>query len=261
MSHDRDSKARAPHCPTVLVIEPSGVLKRTYRERVEVHGLQFVDCSTVVEALEIVCECKPSAILTANELPGLSGASLVAALRSSSLFRAIPIALITSAGTVTREMQFYSPDITLTKDATLSGQIDDFLESCWLTGHSISSGDLLRGRRVLVAEDSSVNRVFVGRLLHVLGADVELVGDGVEALEAVRRSRFDLVLMDIEMPRMDGREAALRLSALRPELPLIALSGHAAELTSSLTGIWSSLEKPVSREGLLGACSRLLSAA
>ncbi len=246
--------------PSILVIEPSLMLRKAYSEVVERHGLEVRCCATVVEALDLVCLAKPAGILTALELPGLTGASLVAALRSSSQFRAIPIALITSTGDAGAAMEFYRPDAVLNKSDLLEQQIDEFLDHCWLSGETSDAEFGLAGKRVLVAEDSSVSRILVGRLLHVLGAEVELVADGIEAVDAATRSSFDLVLMDIEMPRMTGREAAVLIARQKPRLPIIAISGHDPEDAEGWSEFCSFLEKPVKREDLLRVCSHSLAA-
>jgi len=85
--------------------------------------------------------------------------------------------------------------------------------------------------RVLLAEDDPVNREYAGTLLAKWGHEVRRAGDGVEALAALEAERFDLVLMDVEMPGMDGLEAtrALRRRERRTgrHLPVVALTAHA----------------------------------
>jgi two-component system, cell cycle response regulator len=81
--------------------------------------------------------------------------------------------------------------------------------------------------RVLVVEDAAMIRKALTRALEVRGHGVHAVADGVEAMEALREGRFDLVLLDIRMPRKDGFEtlAELKADPILRELPVIVISG------------------------------------
>lgn len=83
--------------------------------------------------------------------------------------------------------------------------------------------------RILVAEDERALREFVSRALHQNGHTVTSVEDGNQALSALARDEFDLLLTDIVMPGMDGIALALKVSRDRPELPVLLMSGFAAE--------------------------------
>ena len=88
----------------------------------------------------------------------------------------------------------------------------------------------LRGRRVLLVEDNELNRIVASELLcDVAGMDVTLAGNGQEALARLRDARFDLVLMDIQMPGMDGLQATrlIRADKSLAKLPVIAMTAHA----------------------------------
>jgi CheY-like chemotaxis protein len=91
----------------------------------------------------------------------------------------------------------------------------------------------LEGARILLAEDSRINQAFAEDVLAQLGCKVTTVANGREALEAIRREEFDLVLMDCQMPVMDGFEAARCIRTLKEEnaiaadLPVIALTANA----------------------------------
>ncbi|MBK6735952.1 MAG: response regulator [bacterium] len=88
--------------------------------------------------------------------------------------------------------------------------------------------------RVLLAEDNVVNAKLARRLLEKLGAEVTWVEDGRLAVEACRSGTFDLVLMDVQMPTMDGFQATAAIRAMeeregRPRAPIIALTAHAMD--------------------------------
>ncbi len=88
----------------------------------------------------------------------------------------------------------------------------------------------LRGRRILLAEDNELNQLVArGYLEDLAGATLRVVSTGAEALDALRDERFDLVLMDVQMPVMDGYEATrrLRLDPRNARLPVIAMTAHA----------------------------------
>ncbi|MES2393469.1 MAG: PAS domain S-box protein [Acidobacteriota bacterium] len=85
-----------------------------------------------------------------------------------------------------------------------------------------------RKLHILVAEDNATNREVVLGQIRKLGHTTHAVVDGAEAVEAMRNDSYDLVLMDCEMPRMDGFEATRRIHELgRPHTPVIAFTAHA----------------------------------
>ena len=92
-----------------------------------------------------------------------------------------------------------------------------------------------RGLRILVAEDNPVNQGVATLILEKMGCRADFVDDGSKALEALEASEYDLVLMDVQMPEMDGFEATRQIrrrrlrapgSPPRP-LPVIAMTAHA----------------------------------
>lgn len=112
--------------------------------------------------------------------------------------------------------------------------------------------------RILLAEDNAINQRLAIRLLERAGHSVMAVSNGRAAVEAAARERFDLVLMDIHMPEMDGVEATRRIRAMeRPSgahLPVIAMTASAMLDDRELcvaAGMDSFLTNPISAADLL----------
>ena len=115
--------------------------------------------------------------------------------------------------------------------------------------------------KILLAEDEEAVRAFVRRALEGHGHAVVEVVDGGQALERLTDGGFDLLLSDIVMPVMDGIALALKVTAERPELPILLMTGFAAEkqrahnLEALITEV---LSKPFTMEQLLRAVDKAL---
>lgn len=112
----------------------------------------------------------------------------------------------------------------------------------------------LEGKRILLAEDAPDNRLLVTRMLTIEGAFVEYAENGLEALRMASENAYDLVLMDIQMPVLDGYEATQKLRNMGFRKPVIALTAHALkeERERSLkAGCDDHLVKPINRKLLI----------
>ena len=106
----------------------------------------------------------------------------------------------------------------------------------------------LAGRKLLVVEDNAINREIILGLLEGSGLDIEVAEDGREAVEICGRVSFDLVLMDIQMPVMDGYEATRLIRARDPGVPIVALTANAFQEDVARTlaaGMNAHLSKPI----------------
>ena len=116
--------------------------------------------------------------------------------------------------------------------------------------------------RILVAEDGEDNRELVASHLRRAGAEVVIAGTGRLAVEATKTQEFDLILMDMQMPELDGYGAARALRAAGLSVPIIALTANAMpedRLKCLGAGCTEYLAKPISRIQLLRMLSRFLS--
>lgn len=119
------------------------------------------------------------------------------------------------------------------------------------------------GRRVLLVEDNATNREVAAALLQRVGIVVQLAEDGVDALAAARSERFDLVLMDVQLPRMDGLTATRAIRALPGwgEVPIVAMTANVFEedrRACLAAGMNDFVAKPVDAGVLYDALARWL---
>src|SRR5256884_3006425 len=118
-------------------------------------------------------------------------------------------------------------DLVEAVGTVLAGTVSAPGEANLVTRHSIAESR--HALRILLAEDNPVNQQVATAMLLKRGHQVDVVANGGEAVEAARAEHYDLVLMDIQMPEMDGFEATQHIRALPQggKLPIIALTAHA----------------------------------
>ncbi|HVS35240.1 MAG TPA: response regulator [Gemmataceae bacterium] len=171
-------------------------------------------------------------------------AYLMKPVKQSELFDAV----LTAASAVPRPTSRLEADGSAARDGQATAE----------------SGQSARALRVLLAEDHPVNQKLAVRLLEKRGCSVAVVGDGKEALAALERQPFDLVLMDVQMPDMDGFETAGRIrqgeQASGKRLPILAMTAYAMKgdrercLAAGMDGYVS---KPIQPQELFDAIDRL----
>jgi signal transduction histidine kinase len=121
-----------------------------------------------------------------------------------------------------------------------------------------------RGARILLAEDVAINQEIAAAILQRGGYEVDVVGDGSEAVKAVQERDYDLVLMDVQMPVMDGIDATHHIRALNGpvrDIPIIAMTANVyAEQVSTFkaSGMNDHVGKPFRAEELYSAIDRAL---
>jgi len=245
----------------VMILEPSRLLRQAASQACLQLGARVRVVPEVGKALTLIGKSKPTAIITAMELPGVCGGSLIAALRACMHHRAIPIALLTANEAQARELLYFKPDAIIRKESNLASAVAAFLRGLGV-GNSGGTAESPTTRKplsanILLAEDSTMVHRLISRYLHVAGAEVVVVEDGVQAVEVATEQPFDLVLMDIEMPRMNGLEATRILRERGIQVPIIATTAHGGDsfrLQAESAGFDDVITKPASAEQIVAKC-------
>ena len=119
----------------------------------------------------------------------------------------------------------------------------------------------LAGKRLLLVDDHPINREIIVGLLDGSGLSIDTAEDGRQAVERFRRTPYDLILMDVQMPIMDGYEATRRIRGLDPEVPVFALTANAFQddvEKSRAAGMNEHLSKPIESHKLYALLEKYL---
>ena len=176
-------------------------------------------------------------------MPGMDGFELAERIRQRPELSGTSIVMLTSAGRRGDASRCRELGVAayLAKPVKQSGLLDAIrrvappatagISTELVTRHTLRESK--QSLRILLAEDNKVNQRLVMRLLEKHGHKVVAVSDGTEALRALAQETFDLILMDVQMPNMDGFEATAAIRQQEQEteehLPIIAMTAHAME--------------------------------
>jgi two-component system, sensor histidine kinase and response regulator len=227
----------------VLVVDDSATNRRIVHGMLGAEGLHVTGAEDGAAGLDALKRAQEHgtpydlAILDA-QMPGLDGFELATAVRAVPALSGTRLLMLTSSGARGDGQRCRDLGINgyLTKPASRTDLIDavsvvlDMAAAAApivVTQHSIAESR--RRLQILLAEDNVVNQEVAATMLRKRGHDVDVVGDGRAAVEAAAGKRYDVVLMDIQMPEMDGFEATrhIRATAAGPDLRIIALTAYA----------------------------------
>jgi len=240
-----------------LVVDDNATNRRILRAQLESWGMRVVDHESPVDALVAAAEWVPDVAILDMHMPDLDGVALATGLRATAGWSDVPLVLLTSLGErVPGATELGLVHLTKpVKAAALRSTVARSLGARAAESERPEHEPIGR-LRVLLAEDNPVNQRVAGLMLDRLGQRPVIVANGQEALDAVRAAPYDLVLMDVQMPVMDGHEATRRIRAELPpeEQPrIVALSANALveqREESLVAGMDGHLSKPVRSEDL-----------
>ncbi len=265
----------------VMLIEPHSSTQQQIVPLLEQLGLVPILCSSAAAVQAVLREQPvrvPIAVLLSNLLPDANSDDLAKALsQHPRLMSPRIVRLLSPTDTVSETSalaEVYSAQLVKPIRARrLIRVLQDVLGQAAAASASQSRPSRMSAvlpipssapPRILVAEDNPANQRLTELMLQRMGCRMDLVADGYEALGAATGFRYDLILMDVQMPRMDGTEAARRIRQLPPphgSVPIVALTANAfaSDRDNSLgAGMDDFLAKPLTFEALRAALLKWL---
>jgi len=259
----------------VLIVDDNQASRNSLEIKLGLYGFETVAVRSVDEAMRHLAQDPSFCLVLADEwMPGQGGLDLLDALRADPRFEAIPFVLLSLIGAVRDDgRRSHRPDAIAPKPARSSALVA-ILDGV-LNGNAPPPVNPPERRqpdrtfpsaRILLVEDNPVNQMVAQRMLRTLAVQVTTAANGMEALERLAESSFDLVLMDCQMPVMDGFTASRRIrvseQASGKRLPIIALTANVMtedRVECAAAGMDAHLAKPIDPVKLAEHLNRFLS--
>ena len=260
----------------VLIVEDGAVSRKALADLVVRWGMVAVEVASAEQALAEVAKLPAVTLALVDcQLPGQSGLTLAADLRKHRNHYSLPILLLNSVGT-----QLNSNDVPSSNCATIAKPIKPVqLQAALLEllsgmrqmtvkkPQAVSKLDASMASRlplqILLTDDNVINQKVAVRLLQQLGYKADIANNGAEAIRAVEQKAYDVILMDVQMPEIDGLEATRRIRKCQNEpsprpnyqnsIVIIAMTANAMQGDREkcvAAGMDDYLPKPVRPEAL-----------
>ncbi len=230
-----------------LVVEDNPTQMRVIEKILQGFGIRTDSAASAKQALErldATCREKPYDLICLDcRMPGKNGLELAKELHESEAYHEIPVIMLTAFGRENEAMiakQYGVADFLLkpVKQSQLFNSImgvfghhDEQASPVGriVLGQEAASLRRFKGARILVVEDNVLNQHVIRESLALFEFQVTIAANGLEALDLLEKSTFDLVFMDIQMPEMDGFETTARIRQMAglETLPIIAMTAHA----------------------------------
>ena len=250
----------------VLVVDDNGTNRRILALQAAKWGMSVQDSGEPARALEMLAEESFDLAIVDMHMPGMDGGVLAERIRAAG--HTLPLVLFTSLGRreevdslfaatlakPLRQSQLYDTLVTLLTHPDAPRTVPEAarpkIDATLAARHPL---------RILLAEDNVVNQKLALRLLQQMGYRADLASNGVEAIESIARQPYDVVLMDVQMPEMDGLEATRRIvarwpGAARPRIVAMTANAMQGDREACLAaGMDDYVVKPIRVDALVEA--------
>lgn len=260
------------HDLPILIVDDNAANRRILTEVTTRWGMRSVAVECGIAALERMKEAEKSGAgfrlaIIDSQMPQMSGFELAERIKKEPQLSSVMVMMLTSAGQRGEAARCRELGIAayllkpirkselLSAILTVLGQGSDQSSSDLVTRYN--SRSTARSLRILVAEDNPVNQAVVVRMLEKMGHTLTIAHNGNQALSMLGSAVFDLVLMDVQMPEMDGLTATRRIreneKATGSHIPIVAMTAHAMKgdrercLQAGMDGY---ITKPLSSHGI-----------
>ena len=256
---------------TVLVVDDNATNRRILSHTIQRWGMQATPAATASEALALLTEAHRrnqyyDLVLTDVNMPDIDGFTLIEQARQH--LGASAVMLLTSSGNrgdaarcralgvkayLTKPVR--ASDLHAAISGVLTGDsATNEQRKPLVTRHSLR--ETRRSLHILLAEDNAVNQLLITRILERHGHSVHLAHNGTQAVAAVAQYTFDLILMDVQMPEMDGLDATALIRRQQYRVPIIAMTARALvedHQQCLAAGMDAYISKPLCIDDLLAA--------
>ena len=277
-----DSGPRLTQSVRVLVVDDDTVSGSLVTEYLSSFGAKVERAQSSRKAADLVLKAGASHfydfVLTDLRMPESDGLALAREIRAMSLSKSPRLILMTAYDDGKQQQAAFKNGFSAFlrkpfKKSELFNAFDRLIrntDSLADESEKTPSGAVLTGlssgRKILLAEDNAVNQQLAHVILERQGYLVQSVGNGLEALEALKQTPFDLIIMDCQMPEMDGYQATLKIREgernTGAHIPILALTANVQKEDREhclATGMDDYMAKPIRKEALLEAVGRCLS--
>jgi PAS domain S-box-containing protein len=261
-----------------LIVDDNATNRKILSHQLDSWGMIHEEADSGARALELLRSAAANGtpyelVILDFMMPGMDGFELARTIKSDPAIAAVPMVLLTSFGQrgdgaaareagiaayltkPVRQSQLFDCLANVVSQ-TSSSLVPAVHSSKLATKQTLAEAKPMTNKLILLAEDNIVNQKVAVRQLQKLGYRADTVADGREALEALGRIAYDLVLMDCQMPEMDGYEATVairRLEGKTKHTPIVAMTAHALEGDRAkciAAGMDEYITKPVKPEEL-----------